>query len=88
MISLCVIGVYSSILGTSILLCLISLRDCMLSVKCPKWDFLKSSLHFLGHVISPSGVAPDPFKVAVIRDMPAPAQCLTLVFLLGMHEFL
>ena len=52
------------------------LQDFMLSFKRPKSDFLKSSLHFLGHVISPSGVAPDPSKVAAIRDMAAPTDVL------------
>ena len=48
------------------------LLDHMLSVKCPKCDFLKSSLNFLVHVILHSGVVLDPSKVSGIHYMVAP----------------
>ena len=59
----------------------------MLSIKRPKCDFLKSSLHFLGHVISPAGVAPDPSKVSAIRDMVAPTDVSHLHSFLGCTNF-
>ena len=44
-----------------------------LKVKLAKCDFLKNEIAFLGHVVTPHGLKPDPAKVKAITDMPRPA---------------
>ena len=55
----------------------------MLSVKRPKYDSLKSSLYFLGHVILPARVVPDPSKVSSIHNIAAPTDVSHLGSFLG-----
>ena len=63
------------------------LWDHILSVKYPKCDFLKSSLYFLSHVISPAGVVPDSSKVSAIRDMATLTDISYLCSFLGCTNF-
>ena len=63
------------------------LQDCMLYVQRPKCDFVKRLLHFLGHVISPAWMAPDPSKVSTIHDMAAPTDASHFYSLLGCTDF-
>ena len=60
-----------------------SLQDYILSVKHPKYDFLKSSLHFLSHVISYCGVALDPYKASAICGIAAPTDVSHLCSFFG-----
>jgi len=48
------------------------MRSNGLRLKLKKCEFFKSSVHFLGHIVSTSGVASDPAKVKAIRDWPEP----------------
>ena len=54
---------------------------CIVSVKRPECDFLKSSLHLLNHVISPGGVASDPpkFLPSMTWQLP-PISCTFIPF--------
>ncbi|KAK8942371.1 hypothetical protein KSP39_PZI009407 [Platanthera zijinensis] len=49
-----------------------TLRKEHLFVNLKKCDFLAESVHFLGYVISASGIAVDPDKVRAIREWPVP----------------
>lgn len=53
-----------------------------------KCQFAQTSVHFLGHLISESGVQPSPAKVAAVRDMPEPANADQLRSFLGMANWI
>ena len=48
------------------------LANAGLKLKLSKCEFLKERVKYLGHIISPNGIAPDPDKISSIRNMPAP----------------
>ena len=35
-----------------------------------KWSFVKQRVEYLGHVITPEGISPDPDKVRVVQEFP------------------
>jgi len=49
-----------------------------------KCEFSKSSLKFLGHIVSEQGIKADPDKVKAVRDYPAPTTVLELQRFNGM----
>jgi transposase InsO family protein len=53
-----------------------------------KSDFGKSSITFLGHVLSGDGIRPDPSKLEALRDMRAPRSLAELQSLMGFLNFL
>ena len=54
---------------------LLRLREHNLRVKLSKCKIALRQVAFLGHVISQSGIQPDPAKIAAVRDIPRP-QCI------------
>ena len=60
------------------------LRENKLFTKPSKCEFFKSSLIFLGHVISVKGIAPDPEKIQVINNLPRPTDIKQLQSFLGL----
>ena len=48
------------------------LREHKLFAKRSKSDFGMTEIEYLGHVVSPEGVRPDPEKLSAIRDWPVP----------------
>ncbi|XP_053663457.1 uncharacterized protein K02A2.6-like [Anopheles marshallii] len=42
------------------------------TIRSDKCSFNKSQVRYLGHIIDKQGIRPDPAKVAVIKDLPAP----------------
>ena len=46
------------------------LRETGLKMKCSKYNFFKSEIHYLGHLISPEGISPIPNKLDSIKHMP------------------
>ena len=56
-------------------LCGVFARLCTkkLHLKRSKCHFLQSSIRFLGHIVSASGIAPDPDKLTAIRSWPVPS---------------
>ena len=46
------------------------LREAGLKMKCSKCDFFKSKIHYLGHLISPEGISPQPNKLDCIKHRP------------------
>lgn len=48
------------------------LRDVKLKLNPAKCDFLKKQILYLGHVVSDTGISPDPEKISVIKNYPVP----------------
>lgn len=58
-----------------------------LHCKMSKCEFFKTSVKFLGHIVSQEGVQVDPDKVSVIMFLPAPTNLTELRSFLGMCNF-
>jgi hypothetical protein len=52
--------------------------------KMSKCDFFKAELKFLGHIVSSSGMKPDPAKVQVVVDRPVPQTTFEVRSFLGL----
>jgi hypothetical protein len=63
------------------------LRKHQLYAKLSKCEFLQDHVSFLGHVVSASGLRPDPEKTAVIRDWTPPKNVKELQSFLGLANF-
>ncbi|RYA68684.1 hypothetical protein DD592_26760, partial [Enterobacter cloacae complex sp. 2DZ2F20B] len=48
------------------------LRQVKLRINPNKCEFLKKEILYLGHVISATGISPDPEKIRVIQNYPVP----------------
>ena len=48
------------------------LQEAGLKLRLAKYHFAKSEVHYLGHIISSSGIAPDPAKCSAVKDYPVP----------------
>jgi len=55
--------------------------------KLSKCSFATTQVSYLGHLISPKGVAPDPHKVATIQNWPQPCSLTDLCGFLGLTGF-
>lgn len=64
-----------------------TLREHQLKVKRSKCDFATTSVHYLGHVISASGVTMDVDKVDTIRSWPQPSSPRGLRGFLGLAGY-
>ena len=81
--------------GNSILmmskLSLDKLRNAGLSVNMKKSKLFRTSLKFLGHIVSATGVHVDPDKIEAMQNFPAPTNLKALQRFLGMagwhHRF-
>ena len=65
------------------------LRENKLYAKREKCAFFQSRVHFLGHVLSPEGIAVDPDKVKAIQDWPVcktVAEVRSFLGLCGFHR--
>ena len=63
------------------------LRHHKLFGKLSKCDFRKSTIHFLGHMISDKGVATEPDKIKAIKDWSAPRNLHELRSFLGLASY-
>jgi hypothetical protein len=63
------------------------LQNANLVISPPKCFFGFSELKFLGHIISASGIRPNPEKIKAVRDMPVPADKKKLRAFLGLTSF-
>ena len=63
------------------------LCDNQLYAKPSKCQFYEKSLTFLGHIISASGIKPNPEKIKAIVELPRPTNILGLQSFLGLVAF-
>jgi hypothetical protein len=63
------------------------LKDNQYFCKLTKCDFFKTSIKFLGHIVSPQGVSPDPAKVASILNWPTPQNVSDVRSFLGLANY-
>ena len=59
------------------------LRNAGLKIKLSKCTFLQTAVNYLGHIISETGIAPDPKKTKSIKDYPTPKNISQLKSFLG-----
>jgi hypothetical protein len=64
-----------------------TLRHHQLYAKASKCQFGRSSVGFLGHVISERGVAVDPRKVAAVAEWAAPTSCTDVRRFIGLANY-
>ena len=63
------------------------LRDNQFYDKLFKCDFCSNNIEFLGHIITPDGIAPDPKKIKSVADWPVPTSVLDVRSFLGFVNF-
>ncbi len=63
------------------------LKEQELYCKLKKCEFCKPELRFVGHIVSGSGVQPDPAKLAAVTDWPAPHNVHKLRKFLGFTNY-
>ena len=49
------------------------LREANLKLNVKKCSFVKQRIEYLGHVVTPEGIFPDPGKAEVVKKCPTPA---------------
>ena len=64
-----------------------ALEDAQLHAGIAKCAFGLSTVEYLGHVISPDGISPDPAKVSAVRDWPTPKTVHHVRQFLGLTGF-
>ena len=62
-------------------------RQANISLNLDKCEFIKSSIQFPGHVISSSGIQPDPIKISSITNFPIPGNLKELRAFLGLTGY-
>lgn len=60
------------------------LRDARMKVQPDKSEFLRKDVEFLGHVITPNGIKPNPQKIEAIRKFPIPKTSKQIKSFLGL----
>ena len=66
---------------------LTKLRDAGLKLKLKKCFFAKNKVKYLGHIVSRSGIEPDPEKIAAMTSFPAPKNVAQLRTFLGLTNY-
>ena len=63
------------------------LRHANLKLKPSKCNFVCTKVNYLGHVVSPKGIAPDPDKISAVKDFPRPHNVKTVRSFLGLANY-
>ena len=63
------------------------LRSASLRLKPKKCDLLQDKVFFLGHIVSASGIEPDPAKVDKIQSYPTPTDVTSVRSFLGLASY-
>ena len=64
------------------------IREYNMKLNRDKCEFRKSSISYVGHVLTGLGVKPDPEKVRAVKEMPPPTNVKELQMLLGFVQYL
>jgi hypothetical protein len=56
-------------------------------IKLEKCQFFQVMLHFLGHIVSGNGIAPDPKKIKALNDWPVPKSLKELQSFVGLGNY-
>ena len=64
-----------------------SLREAGFKMKVAKCNFMKSEIKYLGRVVSPEGIKPDPKTVAKLRDWEIPRNKTEMQIFLGFANY-
>lgn len=65
----------------------LKLRDSKLKIQLDKSEFLRQNVEFLGHVITPQGIKPNPNKIRAIQNFPIPKTAREIKSFLGLLGF-
>lgn len=60
------------------------LRECKFKIQLDKSEFLRKDVEFLGHVITPQGIKPNPKKIHAIQNFPIPRTVKEIKSFLGL----
>ena len=63
------------------------LCDANVELNPKKCSFVKQRLEYLGHVVTPEGISPNPDKVRVIQEFPTPTKLKELRSFLGFANY-
>ena len=63
------------------------LRDANVKLNPKKCSFVKQRIEYLGHVVTPEGIFPDPSKVEVVENFSTPASLKELKSFLGLAHY-
>ena len=63
------------------------LRQANVKLNPKKCSFVKQKVEYLGHVVTPEGVSPNPDKVRVVQEFPTPTNLKKLRNLLGLANY-
>ena len=60
------------------------LKETNLKIQLDKSEFLRKEVNFLGHVITPDGITPNPIKIEAIQKYPIPKTVKEIKSYLGL----
>ena len=63
------------------------LRQANVKLNPKKCSFVKQKVEYLGHVVTPEGVSPNPGKVRVVQEFPTPTNLKELRNFLGLANY-
>ena len=63
------------------------LRDANVKLNPKKCSFFKQRVEYLGHVVTPEGISPNPDKVRVVQEYPTPTNLKELRSFLGLANY-
>ena len=63
------------------------LREHKLCANAAKCSIDRPQVHYLGHVLSAEGIAPDPEKISAVKDWPAPQTVTEVRSFLGLCSY-
>lgn len=66
---------------------LLTLKNANLKVSLNKSEFLRKETEFLGHVVTPNGVKPNPKKIETIKNFPIPKTVREIQSFLGLTGY-
>ena len=62
-------------------------RKANLRLKLSKCSFLQTTINYLGHVVSQTGISPDPGKISAVKDFPVPTNVKGVQSFVGLCSY-